>query len=59
MALNNVGSPCKRVGQFEEAITAHQDAATIFGEAGDEHWERMALSNLEAARTAQNPECGS
>jgi hypothetical protein len=38
---------------FQEAITAHQDAAASFGEADDQHSERIALANLEAARVGQ------
>jgi len=40
-------------GRFEEAITAHQEAAAIFREVGDQHSERVALGNLETARSAQ------
>ena len=32
--------------RFEEAITAHQDAAEIFRETGDRHGLGMALNNL-------------
>ena len=35
--------------RFEEAITAHQDAAAIFRETGDRHGEGMALNNLGLA----------
>jgi hypothetical protein len=41
------------VGGFEEAITACQDAAAIFCEAGDEHRERIVLGNLEATKAAR------
>ena len=45
-ALNNLGIALKEVRRFEEAITAHQDAAAIFRETGDRHGEGMALDNL-------------
>ena len=32
--------------RFEEAISAHQDAAAIFRETGDRHSEGQALDNL-------------
>ncbi len=35
--------------RFDEAITAHQDAAAIFRETGDRHSEGMALGNLGLA----------
>ena len=35
--------------RFEEAITAHQDAAAIFRETGDRHGEGRALDNLGIA----------
>jgi len=34
------------VRQFEEAITAHLDAATLFRETGDRHREIIVLENL-------------
>jgi hypothetical protein len=34
------------VRRFEEAISAHQDAAAICRETGDRHGEGMALGNL-------------
>ena len=34
------------VRRFEEAITAHRDAAAIFRETGDRHGEGQALGNL-------------
>jgi tetratricopeptide (TPR) repeat protein len=37
------------VRRFDEAITAHQDAAAIFRETGDRHSEGSALNNLGAA----------
>ena len=46
MALNNLGIALREVRRFEEAITAHQDAAAIFRETGDRHGEGMALDNL-------------
>jgi hypothetical protein len=41
------------VRRFEEAITAHQDAAAICRETGDGHLEGNVLANLERARAAQ------
>lgn len=35
MALNNLGLALRQVRRFEEAITAHQDAAAIHQETGD------------------------
>ena len=35
--------------QFDEAITAHQDAAAIYRETGDRHGEGGALNNLGVA----------
>jgi hypothetical protein len=55
MALNDLGSALREAGRFEEAITADQDAATIFRETGDRHGEGEALGNLEAARAAHLP----
>jgi Tetratricopeptide repeat len=37
------------VRRFEEATTAHQDAATICRDTGDRHGEGMALNNLGLA----------
>jgi tetratricopeptide (TPR) repeat protein len=37
------------VRRFEEAITAHQDAAAIFRETGDRHGEGLALEGLGLA----------
>ena len=37
----------QQVRRFDEAITAHQDAAAIFRETGDRHREGAALGNLE------------
>jgi hypothetical protein len=46
----------RRKGQrFDEAITAYQDAAAIYREAGDRQGERMALGNLKLARDAVRP----
>ena len=44
--MNNLGVALGEVRRFEEAITAHQDAAAIFRETGDRHGEGTALSNL-------------
>ena len=53
MALGNLGTALQKLERFEEAITAHQDAAAIFRETGDRHSEGITLANLEAARAAQ------
>jgi hypothetical protein len=37
------------VGRFEEAISAHQDAAAIFRQTGDRHGEGGPLNNLGLA----------
>jgi Tetratricopeptide repeat len=59
MALNNLGLALREVRRFEEAITAHQDAAAIYRETGDRHREGTALNNLELDRAAQNREIDS
>jgi hypothetical protein len=41
------------VRRFAEAITAHQDAAAIFRETGDQHREEIAVDNLERAQAAK------
>ena len=51
-ALDNLGVALRRVRRFEEAITAHQDAAAIFRETGDRHGEGIALGNLGVALAA-------
>jgi tetratricopeptide (TPR) repeat protein len=48
-ALTNLGRALQEVRQFEEAITACQDAAVIFRETGDRHREGMALTDLGSA----------
>jgi tetratricopeptide (TPR) repeat protein len=48
-ALGNLGLALVEVRRFEEAVTAHQDAAAIFRETGDRHREGMALNNLGLA----------
>ena len=48
-ALTNLGNALRRVRRFEEAITAHQDAAAIFRETGDRRREGRALDNLSLA----------
>lgn len=50
MALNNLGLALRQVRRFEEAITAHQEAAAIYRETGDRHGEGIALNNLERAK---------
>ena len=52
-ALNNLGSALRQAGRFEEAITAHQDAAVIYRETGDRYREGLVLDNLEADQAAQ------
>ena len=49
MALTNLGLALQEARRFEEAITAHQDAAAIYRETGDRHREGMALTNLGLA----------
>ena len=51
VALNNHGAALAEMRRFEEAITAHQDAAAIFRETGDQFGEGNALCNLGAALT--------
>jgi len=41
------------VRRFDEAITAHQDAAAIFRETGDPHGEDIAVNNLKLAPAAK------
>ena len=48
-ALNNLGLALREVRRFEEAISAHQDAAAIYRETGDRHREGEALDNLGVA----------
>ncbi|MEV0663881.1 tetratricopeptide repeat protein [Actinomadura luteofluorescens] len=48
-ALNSLGVALRRVRRFEEAITAHTDAAAIHRELGDRHGEGMALNSLGLA----------
>ena len=45
-ALTTLGNALWEVRRFEEAISAHQDAAAIFRETGDRHGEGLALNNL-------------
>ncbi|MET9339034.1 hypothetical protein [Nonomuraea sp. NPDC003804] len=49
-ALNNLGIALREVRRFEEAITAHQDAAVIFAEMGDTYSLGVARANLEDLR---------
>ena len=53
MALTCLGVALAGVRRFEEAVTAHQDAAAIFRETGDQYWEDIALGNLESYRADQ------
>jgi Flp pilus assembly protein TadD len=48
-ALNSLGFALREVRRFEEAITAHQDAAAIYRETGDRHGEGAALHSLGVA----------
>ena len=48
-ALNNLGGALLEMCRFEEAITAHQDAAAIYRETGDRQGEGDALNNLGLA----------
>ena len=48
-ALANLGNALRNVRRFEEAITAHRDAAAIYRETGDRHREGTALNNLGIA----------
>jgi tetratricopeptide (TPR) repeat protein len=48
-ALNNLGGALQELWRFEEAITAHQDAATIYRQTGDRPGEARALNNLGRA----------
>jgi len=43
-ALNSLGSALAEVRRFEEAISAHQEAAAICRETGDRHHQGMALT---------------
>jgi hypothetical protein len=40
------------VRRFEEAISAHQDAAAIYRETRDRHSEDVTVGNLEQDRSA-------
>ena len=48
-ALTILGLALVEVRRFEEAITAHQDAAAIDRETGDRHGEGLALEGLGLA----------
>jgi tetratricopeptide (TPR) repeat protein len=45
-ALTSLGNALGEVRRFEEAVSAHQDAAAIYRETGDRHREGAALNNL-------------
>ena len=45
-ALTALGIALRNMGQVEEAIAAHQDAAAIFRETGERHREGVTLNNL-------------
>jgi len=45
-ALGHLGVALRGARRFEEAITAHQDAAQIYRETGDRHGEGSAFNNL-------------
>jgi tetratricopeptide (TPR) repeat protein len=51
--LFGLGAALQEAGQFDEAITAFKDAATIFGEIGDPDLKRIALGRLKAAGAAR------
>jgi tetratricopeptide (TPR) repeat protein len=44
-----LGLALREVRRFEEAITAHQDAAAIYRDTGDRHGEGLALEGLGLA----------
>jgi tetratricopeptide (TPR) repeat protein len=48
-ALTCLGLALRQVRRFEEAVSAHQDAAILFREVGDRHGEGAVLNNLGAA----------
>jgi tetratricopeptide (TPR) repeat protein len=48
-ALTILGLALHEVRRFEEAITAHQQAGTIYRETGDRHGEGIALDDLGLA----------
>ncbi len=45
-ALTTLGCALRGVRRFEEAVSAHRDAAAIYREVGDRYGEGMALNNL-------------
>uniref|UniRef100_UPI00161200BF tetratricopeptide repeat protein n=1 Tax=Nonomuraea endophytica TaxID=714136 RepID=UPI00161200BF len=45
-ALNNLGNALQQERRFDEAITAHEQAATIFESFGDDYSRDVALGNL-------------
>ena len=49
VTLINLGAALVEMDRFQEAISAHRDAAAIFRETGDRHSEGMALINLGLA----------
>jgi tetratricopeptide (TPR) repeat protein len=48
-ALTCLGIALRQVRRFEEAVSAHRDAAAIFRETGNRQGEGMALNNLGVA----------
>ena len=52
-ALNNLGNALHEARRFDDAITAHQEAAAIFQETGDSHGEEIALNNLKIDQQAK------
>ena len=46
LAQSSLGVALRQMRRFEEAITAHQDAAAIYRHTGDRHSEGGALTNL-------------
>ena len=48
-ALTNLGLGLHGLRRYDEAVTAHQDAAAIFRQVGDRHGEGNVLNNLGLA----------
>ena len=57
-ALNNLGVALRELRRFEEAVSAHQDAAAIYRETGDRQLEGIALRNIDADRAAEDEDGG-
>lgn len=52
-ALDNLGTALRAAGRYDDAVTAHETAVTVFGQLKDGHGEAMALENLEKTRAEQ------